>query len=500
MSTREPWPVPVPTPPSPHSDDPWQRASAALDAASSQARAAGGALAEAGAAFCEAAGAAAYAGATSAYQHAAEGASAVVNSTTSEAVAVASAFRASVLEHPDFMPLCIMLVATFLALSMCCCFSCGTRRSCGAFNALFLVPLLAIAVAVPRASEAVHLAAASSATAVQAHPSFNRLAAAVDHPHVHTAHIVALAALNASATFVGLALDALQEDTHAQAAYAAVVTQPHVQALITHPNFKATMAHPHWPNLIHSLSILLSVGVALTFIRCCCCRGRHSPGTNKQAAAAREKAAKRQASRQAAKGHKKSGGGAPGRLRGVGEGQLYSDDELRGPSTVETALRVLLMPYRVLSSIVATVRPLVALLGGTGGEGSRAAGNTKRRTNTSPPSDDDDHEEEEAVAVGASGGGSGHQASSRRPNWKSKASADAGPTHPRLLATLKGFKEGVTAATLSTDGELAAAVSSDRTMRVYSGLRTAGDGAALPHPLMAQVPFLSCPLLPRFYQ
>mmetsp|Transcript_16469 Transcript_16469/g.53943 ORF Transcript_16469/g.53943 Transcript_16469/m.53943 type:complete len:168 (+) Transcript_16469:263-766(+) len=56
-------------------------------------------------------------------------------------------------------------------------------------------------------------------------------------------------------------------------------------------------------------------------------------------------------------------------------------------------------------------------------------------------------------------------------------------SHPRLLCTLKGFSEGVTGAALSQDGALAAAVSSDRTLRVFQrpaagGLRRSAADAA----------------------
>ena len=59
--------------------------------------------------------------------------------------------------------------------------------------------------------------------------------------------------------------------------------------------------------------------------------------------------------------------------------------------------------------------------------------------------------------------------------------------HPRLLRTLKGFAEPVTAAALSQDGNFAAAVSTDRSLRVYPGLAREA-GAPLPNPLLAQIP------------
>ena len=93
-------------------------------------------------------------------------------------------------------------------------------------------------------------------------------------------------------------------------------------------------------------------------------------------------------------------------------------------------------------------------------------------------SSDDEQGNEEAGGGGAGG---------NRPRAKAKAATDPGPAHPRLLATLKGFTDGVTSAVLSADGQLAAAVGTDRTMRIYSGLLDAEPGAKLPLPLMAQI-------------
>lgn len=69
-----------------------------------------------------------------------------------------------------------------------------------------------------------------------------------------------------------------------------------------------------------------------------------------------------------------------------------------------------------------------------------------------------------------------------------KGAKAADHSHPRLLCTLKGFSEPVTSATLSPDGALAAAVSTDRSLRVYPGLEHAGEeGWKAPHSLLASI-------------
>ena len=155
--------------------------------------------------------------------------------------------------------------------------------------------------------------------------------------------------------------------------------------------------------------------------------------------------------------------------QGMGEAELRGQDEEPRSGFRATAASVL-MPLRLaLWPVTATARLLYAAARGA----ARMAlgdGQPKRSTTANSDDDDDDDEAEEEAAPTTARAGDG----SKKAGGK-KAAKAAEHSHPRLLCTLKGFSEPITSATLSPDGALAAAVSTDRSLRVYPGLERAGE-------------------------
>ncbi|EOD42082.1 hypothetical protein EMIHUDRAFT_447579 [Emiliania huxleyi CCMP1516] len=215
-------------------------------------------------------------------------------------------------------------------------------------------------------------------------------------------------------------------------AYAAALSHPHLQPLleaaIAHPHVAATRNHAHWGRLAGWLGPLCLGAMLLGLLRCTVCSScRRRGGTESAAPACSAAATAAAAEAKAAKRERQ-------RAKREAAAKLAAKRKKRGGVvTGEGELR--------LEDEPASSRIRLA-------SGPEAARPKKRPT--PPPL-----------------------------------------SHPRLLCTLKGFSEGVTGAALSQDGALAAAVSSDRTLRVFSGLRQAGSGdpqrAPLPTPLIANV-------------
>ena len=293
--------------------------------------------------------------------------------------------------------------------------------------------------------------------------------------------MLAAAALNASESYIALTHEAVRRHPQAQAAYDAIASDERVQQAMEHPHVAATLAHAHLPKLGRSLGGLLALGCALLLLRCMCgCGGRGSRRTDAMDAAARraKTAAKkeRQARQRALAKEQAAKRVAPGRLRGVSEAALKSEDELRGPSTFALVTGALLLPVRAVVGVARAVLRVVGLLrGGASRDADDDESDDENDDGEAPPGDE----------PSAAAGGRSAQTGARA---KPRAKKESGPSHPRLMSTLKGFSEGVSSAALSADGNLALAVGPDRTMRIYTGLRAVGGQATLPAPLMAKVP------------
>ena len=485
-------------------EDPWLKARTALRAASEQFLAATASLASVGGALAEAGFVTAKANAKAGWSIIRAGAGTVWSKASEE--------LDRALDGEPLGPIMVMFALALVAQLFIC--SCCMRLP--RMVSVLLIPALAALLAVPGAYESwlwtpLTTSTITAIAAARAHPvaasaieSANQTYTAfATHPHIETVTALACAAHNASATFASLANDAVAANPHARAAYDAVLTS----SVLSHHHVAATLEHAHLPTLLRALVTLCVAGMAMSLLRCCCCprrstrtaslsQGRGAKGEGDgDKDQHKAKAGKEGKTASGGKAKAKGGsGGAPKRLRGVGEGELRSDEELAGPSTVD----MLLAPWRALAHGVSsgasvTYRVVRWLLPGAE-QAEAEGGQTKRRGRAAAAATNaiDENEQHGDGRAGADGAGaapaSSSKGSSTRGSGSKGKSSGAEPqfTHPRLLVTLKGFSEGVTSAALSQDGNLAAAVSSDRTLRVFAGLSEAGT-TALPPALMAAV-------------
>ena len=391
-------------------------------------------------------------------------------SQMSEAGAAALAERVSeIASHPDAVPCSGMFAATFLTLCFC-------RAVSVTAVPHILLAAVAAAIAVPStAAVAVDIAARASdlvSTALR-HPQLEAAAASVaealQHPHAERATAMLGAAHNSSAALAARAYAAALSHPHLQPLLEAA--NAHLEAAIAHPHVAATRNHAHWGRLAGWLGPLCLGAMLLGLLRCTVCSScRRRGGTESAApacsaaaaaAAAEAKAAKRE--RQRAKREAAAKLAAKRKKRGgvvTGEGELRLEDE---PASSRIRLAsvagLLLLPLRLVrwaaAAAVAVPSQLLRLRPADEGEGEGEG-------------EEESDGETSAVALAAAKG-----PEAARPR---KRPTPPPLSHPRLLCTLKGFSEGVTGAALSQDGALAAAVSSDRTLRVFSGLRQAGSG------------------------
>lgn len=474
----------VVTPMQGDAEDPWAPAREALASAGSQAAAAALALASVATSLAHAAAALASATATSAYR--------AIEPPVKE---LAQSFSTSVNElvtnvaHPDFAPATLMYLLTFavLYLSSFCCWRPG----------LLKLSCMAAALAVPQIADASIAAAAAAVAIALANPTIGDALTAANatlqsvlvHPHAAAAAALASAARNASMSF-------------ASSAYEIVITHPHVGAASSHPNMRVLLdhphvavmrEHPHAPRLAGWLGTILLSSASIGLLRCCCCCGggdlrglsfrqRHEESDAEAAARRAAKKERQKESRRADKEKLARVTAKKGGLRGVAEASLRDPTEGR-----VGAMDIVLGPPRAVSRICATAARLMFDWTVGVAIGPRDPSEPESAAAESQPDAIAEQAEiarpEDATSRAATGG---------RPS-RGKAKKEPVPliTHPRLLVTLKGFAvgESVTSAALSQDGTLAAAVSTDRTLRIFPGLQHAGTGTtALPAAIIANVP------------
>ena len=475
--------------------DNWEKSAAALRAAADSMGTAGSALGTAMGELGHAAATATIAGAEAAWSASAAGARAASDA------ALKSAY-ASLGGAENFVPTVIMFalaLISFRILVVCCC------GRCRLVTTTVAVPMLAALCAVPGLQVSLTaLLVGALAAAKSAHPAAANAAAAVStacdavatHAMIETVGELAAAAHNASATFSALAREIIAANPQARAASASL------ESLGASPYIQSTLSHAHFPSFARCWLVLMAALVGWSMVRCCCGGGRrrrppsqaHAEAkTAQRDSAAPAKSAKAGAAKASraktgggSGGGGRGGGKGGGRMRGVGEGELRSDTELAGPSMLDLCLA----PWRACARLVRSISSWWRLLmpASTGAVPSTGGGQRGRRPAVAMPGTVDDGEGVAAGGVSGGSGGGGAASSARatvsRP--AGRGTADPAVSHPRLVATLKGFSEGVTSAALSQDGNLAAAVSSDRTMRVFSGLSHAG-AAPLPTPLIANV-------------
>jgi WD40 repeat protein len=307
----------------------------------------------------------------------------------------------------------------------------------------------------------------------------------------------------------------------AAAAAEAAMSHPHLQAALTHPVVHAATSDPRvvelrahvapfTPAFLGALGGLLLVGLLrLLGCVCGCLFGRPRAPFRKTAGTdGSEGGGRKQPAKGAAKHGKERG---KTRLIGAGEGALRTDEP---PSALGSAVA----PIVAATHALLRLNPFV----GGGGNGQhhsldrtnsararRDGGGSPPLTPTAAstpgewgsPSEVDDWGSPAGLspvahverARGARGKHSArtppsahHPAGGGRQQQQQQQPAS---DHPRLRATLKGFKEPVLSASLSPDGNLAAAVSVDRTLRVFSGLTKAvTQKQPLATPLIANVP------------
>ena len=468
-------------------DDPWANAREALSSAGSQASAAVVALGSAAAALAQAAVAASSATATSAYRAVEPPLKEGLTSLSS----AATEFASSVAANPDLMPVLLMFLLALFALCFCkwICYSVG----------LFKLSLLAAFLAVPSATDAAASALAALVALVLQNASAEAALSSaratwqgvLDNPHVVAASALAIAAKNASLTFASSAYDIAAAHPHVETALA----HPHVRLVLSHPHVNATLHHSHLPSLTGWLSVCCTTAVCIALLRCCLCGSRRE-GVSAQetpaqsAARAAKKERQKEARQQSSKASgKKGGGGGKSSLRGVGEGELRDTSE-DVVSTFELVTGPFKKVYRAVKVVGGWVWKMVV------GSKEEEAAPKRGGKPVLPPGGagavqlDDDVPATAATSASSSGRSDRppHGSSTTIPKGKGKSNEPL-LTHPRLLATLKGFERGesVTSACLSQDGNLAVAVSTDRTLRIFPGLRTAGSGTPLPAPLIANV-------------
>ena len=502
-------------------DDPWQRASAALDSAAAQAAAAAWSLGSAFLALAEAGASATAAAAAASYQAALPSIQAG-QAAVGEAWAQGSGWFAEALAqlaHKDSAPVLFLFVAALVTLRVCL-WLCGGLLFWLPHRLLtvVLLPMLAIIVAWPRAAAVARVAVDNATAAVLAQPLVQSLGAEVqgrleahrgrldellEHPNVAQASVFAAKAYNASLHASAFVLATAGPHLHAARAKLETGLQhPQVESLLTRPHVVAVLEHEHLPHASGTLATALAVAVALAVLRCCTCwllcgcgrRRPPAPAATASAAALkrarRAAAAKELEASKAAKKSSKKKAAAAGRLRGAGEAELRSMDDVSAPSVVRSALAPTIT---VLGGAWAVLRGMAWLLSLllTPLRSSRAAASEQ---------DDDDDDGEDGDGSGQGGGseadgdtGGEAAGSSRAPSGGKKGKRGGGKaaeeklSHPRLLATLKGFAEGVTCAAF--DGSVAAAVSHDRTLRLWSGLQHVGDPQKPPPtPFIANLP------------
>ena len=459
----------------------WARFWAALASAGAQARVAATALGSAGHAFAEAGGTLLLvptkAGCRVAW--------AVAEDLYRSLSAQADEVRASA----DFVPVAIMFTLALVAVILALACACPARRRGASLVHVLAVPLAAAFIALPGAADILYgalMAAAAVATnaAAEVHPSAPAALASLGATWA-TAASLATAASNASRTFGAQAFEILQAQGAFASVSAAMASEP-LQRALHHPHWQVTQSHQHFGSFVQGLWGLLGVVVSVWLLRCGGCLGRNAIAPK---AAAKDKANPKSATnvskggefkggkaaaKRSAKGSAKGGGG--GRLRGVGEGELRSDEELAGPSMLSKVLAPLRAGLGAIVGVGRLVVSLFSLVGSLGRGGGRAADGVE----------EDDEEDDEATTDAAGGGSSANGANGVKAAAKKKPPKIEEITHPRLLATLKGFTEGISAAALSSDGDLAVGASTDRTMRFFSALGLAGK-EALPPPLVHHV-------------
>jgi len=503
-------------------DDPWQRVSAALNSAGAHAASAVWSLCSAFVALATAAASSSYQAAQpllQAGQAAAGEAWAQGSGWLAEALAQGSGWLAEALAqlaHKDSAPVLFLFVAALVTLRMCL-WLCGGLLFWLPHRLLtvVLLPALAIVVASPRAAEVARVVIDNATAAVLEQPLVQSLGAEVrarlevhhgrldkllEHPNVAHASVLAATAHNASLQASALVLTTASPHLHAaRAKLEAGLRHPQVESLLAQPHVAAVLAHEHTPRASGTLATALAVAVAFAALRCCVCwllcgcvrRRPAAPAAAASAAAAkrarRAAAAKElEASKEASKAAKKSSKKATSRLRGAGEAELRSSlDDVSAPSVVRSALAptvtvlggawaVLRGGARLLSLLLSPLRP-------PRGAALEQGDDDDEDSDGDGGGDDEDDGGEAAGSSKASAGG-------KKGKKGGGKSAEAPLRHPRLLATLKGFADGVTSAAF--DGSVAAAVSRDRTLRLWPGLHDAGDPqkTALPTPFIANIP------------
>ena len=488
---------------SPAETDPWARSSDAFSAASDQLVTALKALAYALAALAEGSMMASFAGLTLLWHHiCALGSSAYIE-------AVSRVGEASVLAQPE-LPVLIMFLITLAVLYTCILCCCGLRQ-CGLARFvlvhLLVLPSLAAMLAVPDAHVAVISATRSVVTALREHP---HTAPAISTCEVVLAHPLAMSTASAAVSAYGSTYEALVAVAANGVSYPqvqAALSHPHVQTALQHPHvatvvaalephLQAMMGHSHFATVAGVWQVLLLASLGWWLLSLCACRrGGKSLGGKPQTRATRAAAsdlalAAQAASRKKPKGGSKKGGnGGGGRLRGAGEGELLSDEELRAqvPSALELLFSPIIGAYRLTRSAVTLLTTRAEPPPTKAGRGRGAMHAAALAAADEGSGDGEMH------AADASGPPSGAQrlptSGAGRP--KSGGGAEAVPVPARLLTTLKGLRVGemVTSAALSQDGQLAAAVCTDRTLRIFSGLHHAGgERAILPTPLIGNIP------------
>ena len=471
-------------------EDPWATARESLASAGSQAAAAAVAMASVVASLIRALCAAAAATATSAYR----AIEPPVKELAQSISAGTATIFATIMAHPDLVPATLMFCFTFviLFLSSCCCGRIGAAK----------VLCAAAMLAIPQVADAAVAVAASAAAIALANPTVDDALAAANatlqsalmHPHAAAAAALAAAAQNASMAFATSAYEIASTHPHLDAA----TSHPHVRAVLDHPHVTRMREHPHAPRLTGWLGALVLLSVAIGLLRCCCGGGclrgggfgqsraeRDAEAARRAAKKERQKERQRAAKEQQTKLQMKKGG-----LRGVGEASLRDPAE----GSVGVMDVVFGPPLAVGRLCAAAVRLTFGWTLGVALGSSRAIADDPeedRHEDRDEPQQTTDSTPAESVRAQPSDHAAARAAAGGRSMAKAKKEAAPLITHPRLLATLKGFTAGesVTAAALSQDGTLAAAVSTDRTLRIFPGLQHAGASkGVLPAAIIANVP------------
>ena len=458
-------------------EDPWAKAREALASAGSQAKAATIAISSTVIALTEAATAAPAATGKSAYR--------AIEPSMIEAFEALNTARQDLLTsltlHPEVVPLSCMFMAAFFVLFI-------ASRCLRWRLRVFRLLLVAAAMAIPYASDAIVAAVASVIALAFTSPAVSEASTSIqttlqslsEHPHAMAATALTIAARNASVAF-------------ASSAWEIAAKHPHVEVVLSNEKvlayMEATLAHPHAARLTAWLTTVLACTLAIGSLRCCCglggCLrgGGRARGAEQDAEAARRAAKKeRQKERQREIKELNEKKAKKGSLRGVSEASLR-DTTRSVPGTVD----LLAAPIKaVVGGLGTCVRFLVGLA-----SQKEEPPLTKSLHGSSASGDGTSEMETDSTDDGRPSLATSRASSGRQPSGKKNKPAAPLITHPRLMVTLKGFAAGesVTSAALSQDGSMAAAVSTDRTLRIFQGLNKVGEkSAVLPPQIIANIP------------